>query len=203
MDVIAGQLPTPIRAGGQRKILLGAPRNVRDSLVWKFAWGSASVVSTVAVIATYMNLDKQQSRVFGVWTGFQFAWLALRSVFFHFAEGTDRVYHHPILIRKDWKTLSTELKIRVRRVICAISKYQMRVHPRGIYCYEEDLQSLEKVYDSRKEYPLTSEEICSSKVEITVTAIVGDTLLSSACWMFGSKLTGMDLYDSCVVIVKI
>ena len=203
MDIIAGQLPTPIKAGGHHKILLGAPQNVRHSLFWKFAWGLGSGVGTGTIIATYMVLSKQSSRVFAMWTGFQFAWLALRSVFYHFAEGTDRAFHHPILLRKNWKELSIELRSRVRNLVCALSKYQMHAHPRGLYCYDEDLQSLEKSYDMRTNFPLTADLVNSDKVDISIVEIIGDTMLSSACWMFGSKLTGMDLYDSCVLILDI
>lgn len=203
MDIIAGQLPTPIKAGGHHKILLGAPQNVRHSLFWKFAWGLGGGVCTGTIIATYMVLSRQSSRVFAIWTGFQFAWLALRSVFYHFAEGTDRVFHHPILLRKDWKVLSIELRSRVRNLVCALSKYQMHVHPRGLYCYEEDLQSMEKAYDLRTEYPLTAGLVSNEKIQINIAEIIGDTTLSSACWLFGSKLTGMELYDSCVLVLNV
>lgn len=203
MDIVAGELPTPIKAGGNHKILLGAPQNVRHSLFWKFAWGLGGGVCTGTIIATYMVLSKQSSRVFAIWTGFQFAWLTLRSVFYHFAEGTDRVFHHPILLKKNWKELSIELRSRVRNLVCALSKYQMHVHPRGLYCYEEDLQSIDEAYDTRAIYPLTTDQQSSEKAEIDVIAIIGDTALSSACWMFGSKLTGMELYDSCVLILKV
>lgn len=203
MDIVAGQLPTPIRAGGKRKVLLGAPQNVRHSILWKFSWGLGSIVSTAAVITTYMSLGKQDSKAFAIWTGYQFVFLALRSVFFHFGEGTDRVFHHPILIKRDWKGLSTEMRVRIRRVICALSQYQMHVHPRGIYCYEEDVKQLDTVYDTTNTYPLLLDEISSGKVEICVVAVVGDTLLSSACWMFGSKLSGMDLYDSCALTLNV
>ena len=203
MDIVAGQLPTPIRAGGQQKILLGAPQNVRHSLFWKFAWGIGSGVCTGTIIATYMVLSKQSSKVFAIWAGFQFAWLALRSVFYHFAEGTDRVSHHPILLRKNWKELSIELVSRIRNLVCALSKYQMHLHPRGLYCYEEDAQSLEKAYETRSKCPLPVESSNGDKIEINVEEIIGDTALSSACWMFGSKLTGMQLYDSCVLILRV
>ena len=203
MDIVAGQLPTPIKAGGHHKILLGAPQNVRHSLFWKVAWALGSGVCTGTIIATYMVLSHQSSRVFAIWTGFQFAWLALRSVFYHFAEGTDRVFHHPILLRKSWKDLSIELRSRVRNVVCALSKYQMHVHPRGVYCYEEDLQSIDKAYNMRDRYPLASDQAPNDKVEINIVAVIGDTTLSSACWMFGSKLTGMDLYDSCVLVLNV
>lgn len=203
MDIIAGHLPTPIKAGGHHKILLGAPQNVRHSLFWKFAWGLGGGVCTGTIIATYMVLSKQSSRVFAIWTGFQFAWLALRSVFYHFAEGTDRVFHHPILLRKNWKELSIELRSRVRNLVCALSKYQMHVHPRGLYCYEEDLQSMEKAYDMKSKYPLTANLLRTEKIQINVAEIIGDTTLSSACWILGSNLTGMDLYDSCILILNV
>ena len=203
MDIVAGQLPTPIKAGGHHKILLGAPQNVRHSLFWKFAWALGSGVCTGTIIATYMVLSHQSSRVFAIWTGFQFAWLALRSVFYHFTEGTDRVFHHPILLRKSWKELSIELKSRVRNVVCALSKYQMHIHPRGVYCYEEDLQSIDKAYNMRDRYPLAADQATDDKVEINIVAVIGDTTLSSACWVFGSKLTGMDLYDSCVLVLNV
>ena len=203
MDIVAGQLPTPIKAGGHHKILLGAPQNVRHSLFWKLAWGLGSGVCTGTIIATYMVLSKQSSRVFAIWTGCQFAWLALRSIYYHFAEETDRISHHPILLKKNWKDLSIELRSRVRNLVCALSKYQMHVHPRGRYCYEEDLQTIDKEYDIRANYPLTTDQQRSEKVEIDVVAIIGDTALSSACWIFGSKLTGIELYDSCVLILNV
>src|ERR1700737_2955681 len=40
-------------------------------------------------------------------------------------------------------------------------------------------------------------------VNLTFIGIVGNTVLTSAAWFKGSKLTGMDLYDCCMVIVKI
>ncbi len=203
IDLVAGMLPTPIKAGGSHKILLGAPQNVRHSVIWKITWGCGSIVSAAAVIATYAFLGKQELNVFAMWTGFQFAWLALRSVFFHFGEGTDRVLHHPILIKHEWRGLSMEFRTRIRRLIATLSKYQIHVHPRGIYCYDEDLQSLDTIYDMEAYYPLLSGDIDSGNCEIDVVAIIGDTLLSSACWMFGSKLSGLDLYDSCVLILHV
>ncbi|KAF7508293.1 hypothetical protein GJ744_009438 [Endocarpon pusillum] len=35
VDIIAGQLPSPLRVGGQRRLILGAPQEVRHSLYWK------------------------------------------------------------------------------------------------------------------------------------------------------------------------
>ena len=172
-------------------------------MFWKFAWGIGSGVSAGTIIATYMVLSKQTSSVFAIWVGFQFAWMALRSVFYHFAEGTDRVSHHPI--EEEWKELSVELISRIRNLVCALSKYQMHLHPRprGLYCYEEDAQSLEKAYETRLEYPLPTDSSNGDNIEINVEEIIGDTALSSACCIFGSKLTGMQLYDSCVLILRV
>ena len=107
------------------------------------------------------------------------------------------------MLRKYWKELSIELRSRVRNLVCALSKYQMHVHPRGLYCYEEDLQSIDKAYDTRTHYPITADQARSETLEIEVVEIIGDTALSSACWLFGSKLTGMELYDSCVLILSV
>lgn len=96
-----------------------------------------------------------------------------------------------------------ELRARIRQLITTLSKYQMHVHPRGIYCYEEDLQKLDTIYDMEAYYPLLSGDVDSGNCEIDVVGIIGDTLLSSACWMFGSKLWGLDLYDSCVLILNV
>lgn len=79
----------------------------------------------------------------------------------------------------------------------------MHVHPRGIYCYEEDLQKLDTVHETKASYPLLPSDVDSGSCEINVVAVIWDTLLSSACWVFGSKLSGLDLYDSCVLILHI
>jgi len=39
----------------------------------------------------------------------------------------------------------------------------------------------------------------SSSIEIEITAVIGDTVLSSAMWMGGSDVSPMDMYDSCLV----
>jgi hypothetical protein len=43
----------------------------------------------------------------------------------------------------------------------------------------------------------------SAVAELSFDAVVGDTLLASAVWVHGSELTGMDLYDSCIVTISI
>lgn len=203
VDIIAGQLPSPLRVGGQRRLILGAPQEVRHSLYWKVFWGIGSIVCTASVVVLYVNLGRQETTVFAIWTGFQFLWLALRSVFYHFGQATDRIFHHPMQLSKDWKMVPTHFKSRIRRLIFALSKYQMHVHPRGAYCYEEDVQSCDTSYNMQARFILTPEDLHRGEVTLSVVSIVGDTLLSSATWLFGSKLSGMDLYDSCIVVLEL
>lgn len=203
VDLVAGQLPTPMKIGGPRKILLSAPENVRNHVLWKASWAIGSLVSTAVVIATYITLSRQQARVFGMWTAFQFFWLAVRSVFYHFAEGTGVVIHYPLSLGQDWKAIEPSFKTRILRLALALSTYQIHLHPRGAYSYEEDAKPLHKLENLRTEFALTPEEIRQGKVELSVTAVIGDTVLSSACWILGSELTGLQLYDSCIIVLDI
>ena len=205
IDLMAGQLPTPVKAGGQRKILLGAPQNVRHSKLWQTAWALGSVVSTASVIGAYMTLGSQNLRVFVEWTGFQFLWLALRSVFYHFAEGTDQVFN-PIILKKGWKALNPYLRVRVRRLVHALSLYQMHMHPRRIYSYHEDERAIRGIYNTHLMFPLAIEQGkqgSSDSINVFISAVVGDTLLSSASFILGRKYEPLDLYDACVVIFKV
>ena len=139
VDLVAGQLPTPMKTGGPRKILLSAPENVRNSMLWKAFWAMGSLVSTAAVLATYISLSLQQARAFAIWTSFQFFWLAARSVFYHFAEGTSSGSHYPVSLGEDWKAIPHHFKTRIRRLTLALSIYQIHLHPRGLHSYEEDV----------------------------------------------------------------
>lgn len=205
IDLVTGQLPTPLKAGGQRKILLGAPQNVRNSRLWQMIWALGSVVSTASVIGAYMTLGSQEMFVFVEWTGFQFLWLALRSVFYHFAVGTDQVFN-PLMLRKDWKALNPYLRVRVRRLVHALSLYQMHMHPRRMYCYDEDERSIRDTYNTHVMFPLAmvqGQQGSTESISVFISAVVGDTLLSSASFIIGQKYDPLDLYDACVVILKV
>ena len=203
IDLLAGQLPTPMKIGGRHKILLGAPENVRHSVLWRISWAVGGVASIAAVITTYMTLGGQPSGVFAIWTGFQFFWLAMRSVFYHFAEGKESTFSYPVSLGKDWKVVPMHFKARIRRLVFALSEYQINLHPRGIYSYEEDMKSLDRIENMQTKFSLTSKEIERGKVDLSVVGIVGDTLLSSAAWIWGSKLTGLQLYDACIIILDV
>ena len=152
-----------------------------------------------------MTLGAQDLRVFVEWTGFQFLWLALRSVFYHFAEGTDQGFN-PIILKKDWKALNPYLRVRVRRLVHALSLYQMQMHPRRMYCYHEDERAIRDTYNTHAMFPLTTvqgRESSSDSINVFISAVVGDTLLSSASFIIGQKYEPLDLYDASVVILKV
>ena len=149
-----------------------------------------------------MTLGSLGPKVFAIWTSFQFLWLMLRSVFYHFAEGTESNFHHPILLGQSWADLPAHLKPRLRSLVLALSKYQMHIHPRRLYCYEEDRESLVPVGEICSSFHLTPQEVDRRSAEITIKSVIGDTLLSSAAWVFGLQMPAMDFYDTCVVIVE-
>ncbi|KAL8900096.1 MAG: hypothetical protein Q9207_005864 [Kuettlingeria erythrocarpa] len=203
LDILAGPLPTPVKAGGQFKILLGAPYNVRHSRLWRVAWILGSLVSIGSVVAAYMALSSQKPMIFAEWVGFQSLWLVLRSSFYHIAENADRVFQHPILLRKEWAGLSRPLKARVRGLVHALSLYQMHVHPRGFYCYGEDDRTIRDTYIPRLLFPLSAQHRADgTSTTIFISAVLGDTLLSSASFVKGRKFAPLDKYDTCVVIIR-
>lgn len=214
IDVIAGDIPTPLKAGGQEsKIVLGVPKSARLHVWWKLIWGVGGVVCALSVIATYLTLGGYRMQVVSTWIGFQIFWLVLRSMFFHFAEGADRVFHRPVVARKTWQQMSRNLRNRVRYLLFSLSNFQMHVHPRRLYCYKEDRRSIERIENIQPDFPLSA--IASAKdnvpsktdapetIDLAITAIIGDTMLSSAAWMQGSSLSGLNLYDSCLVELSV
>ena len=134
------------------------------------------------VTASYRTLSSLGPEVFSIWVGFQFLWVGLRPVFYHFAEGTESKFHPSILLGNSWASLPTQLKPRIRSLVLVLSKYQMHVHPMGLYCYEGDRESLGPIGELRSGFSLASSELASRCTEITVDPVIGDTLLSSTAW---------------------
>ena len=200
LDLLAGQIPTPVKAGGQCKILLGAPQNVRHSSLWRLAWAFGSLVLTASVVAAYLTLNSQNQRIFVEWTGFQILWLALRSAFYHFSEDTDSVLQNPILQKRAWNGLSRPLKARIRGLVQALSLYQMHVHPRGFYCYDEDERIIRETYNPKARFTLPARTGDGEPTSVYISAVLGDTMLSSSCFITGRKFAPFDQYDTCVVI---
>ncbi|KAH8906786.1 hypothetical protein BR93DRAFT_632607 [Coniochaeta sp. PMI_546] len=208
IDSLSGELPTAKIPGGSKKILLRMPENFRRSVLWKLTWGAGAVVCLTSLLATYVLLSREDANTFFAWLGFQLFWLAARLVFYHVVEGTDDV-RFPGLVGQEWDKLSSEHKPRALGLLWALAAYHTHMHPRGSYSYVEDMQSLDKV-DSllpslRGEYRTIVPALPSAHQLVTVVlhGVLGDTLLSSASWLTGSKLAGMDVYDSVVVVMEV
>lgn len=209
LDIVAGSLPTAQVVGGERRVLFDVPINPRKSALWQVCWAIGSVVCVCSLFGTYALLSKEPETCFRIWVFFQILWLALRSIFFHFAQPMDD-FKHVITTAVTEKRRPVEVSFRLLSLAAALSKYQVLNHPRGAHSYAEDAQDpviLKKYFDDAdfeisERLPLPQLPNPGSDVEITVAAVLGDTLLSSVAWLMGSTLTGMELYDSCILVIR-
>ena len=211
VDVLAGRLPTTTRPGGSRKLLLGTSEKGRLFLSWKIVWTLGALVCMVSVIATYILLGRSTDTTFYIWSAFQMAWLILSLMFYHFSDLTDPMACRQLLAQTPWKDLTMPMKARVLTLALALAKYQMHFHPRGIYCYDEDLLSARALcsylstvgHHLQVNYPLDLSAAFGDIIDISVHAVVGDPTLTSAVWMRGYSHTGMDLYDCCLLFLNV
>ena len=214
-DILAGDIPTVHGPGKELRIILGVPINVRRHLAWLFTWGIGSLICLSSTVATYMILGKQNPEHFYIWALFQGLWLIARSVFFHFAVITDGRPSHPVVEKK-----VTSERYRLLSMASGVSRHLAQVHPRTSESYLGDLQdpweiqsyirtircelNWQKFGDDR---PFDDTRLASSCIgdfiDIDVLAVIGDTMLSSFAWIYGSDMSGMDLYDACLIVLKI
>jgi hypothetical protein len=210
VDIIVGHLPSAKRAGGERKIILGAADNSRLSLLQRMVWAVGSVVCILWILATYFLLRQYDSKITFIWACFQLLWLLLRLLFHHFADVKYPISHRILPTPTAWANMDYSMKERAIDLTMGLAQYQTHIHPRGAYAYEEDLftTALLRSLFSQVQYCLHSEfalgqySITEATFDVTVIAVVGDHILTSAAWMHGSALSGMDLYDSCVVFLQ-
>lgn len=69
--------------------------------------------------------------------------------------------------------------------------------------YEEGLQVVKNIENLCTEYPLAQAELDRGTVDLQIRAVIGDTMLTRASWMFAQKLSSMDLYASCIAILAL
>lgn len=192
LGILAGQIPTAIKTGGTQRMLR---RHIAgESFGSWVSWFAPQQLSQHTLILG--NKEPASSLL-----GLDLFWLALRSAFYHFSEGIDSSFRHPSLLGGDYAALSVRLKERICNSAFALSKCQMHIHPRGLYSCEEDSQAVKSIENARAENPLARAELDRGTVALHIRAVIRDTMLTSASWMFGRKLSGMDLYDSCIVIL--
>ena len=224
IDIVSGELPTARRPGGSCRILLNAPANFRHHRLWRLIWFFGIGICVTSIISCYLFLPT--SPIYGVyaWGAFQFIWLLCRSVFFHLADGTDRTVY-PVFRGERWPNLSHDLKIRVQELLLALAQYETHVNPRGSPAYEGDVMDRRAIrrllsqHTFLDEYPLDLHLAYEAslllptatprqaeqhvRVGLTFFAIMGNTLLHSACWFHSSKYSAMDLYDCSIAFFEL
>ncbi|KAI1913664.1 hypothetical protein LOZ65_005793 [Ophidiomyces ophidiicola] len=183
-DILAGKLPTPLVVGEERKILFDVPLNARTSHLWQATWVGGAIICATSLIATYVLVAKEDSE-------------------------TDNT-NHVVTPSPTNDRRPIQLNFRLFALSVALSKYQVLDHPRGAYSYGEDVQDPAKIQDLLIQ---TDRRFCDvlkipepvaigNTVEVEITAVIGDTLLSSVSWIMGATMTGMDLYDSCILAIN-
>ncbi|KAJ7811688.1 hypothetical protein B0H14DRAFT_3754811 [Mycena olivaceomarginata] len=156
IDIVVGQLPIISRGGGGRKLVLGTADNPRTGLAWQLFCK--------------------------IWAGFQFLWLGVHILIYHVTDPMDPMALR-MLVARPWDNLLKELKKRVFELACGLAQFQTFVHPRSRRQYIEDTFSFRQLgiildgSDPARFYTLPFTP--PSSVTLQLTAVLGDTLLSS------------------------
>jgi hypothetical protein len=108
--------------------------------------------------------------------------------------------YHANLQGQPWSKLGLQEKARVRGLIFALAKYQRHIHLRQYRSYSEDLELITKVENAQKEFLLGIAHIAT--IAIIVNGVVGDSIISNASWIAGTKKAGFDFHDTCIVILR-
>jgi len=203
IDIVAGTLPEVKQAGGSRKIIIGAATNPRHTLFWTIMWSLGAIVCVSSTVVTYLILGKQSREVVLLWIEFQALWMGVRLLVYHFIPPDDPLANRQ-LAEQSLPSLDLDMKMRVMRLTTSLSKYQIYTHPRGEYSYPHDCFEASEIpsFIARHAlaYPTDNLPENVSSIQMSIKAVIGDTTLSSASWIAGSKLTPIELYDSCVVV---
>ncbi|KAF8345103.1 hypothetical protein F5887DRAFT_917629 [Amanita rubescens] len=208
LDTVIGELPTWKKAGGEKKVVLGLPAEPRTSIWWRLMWSIGALLHIVSLALTYFILSKMTPAFTLMWAGFQVAWLACRILTYYFTESMPEPMADRMMVGRQWQDLDVLMRTRVLNLTLAVAQYQIHVHTRGIESYTDDsfstLHIMNLLSEPQKlqmscELPCHFDQSKSSSIEIEITAMIGDTVLSSAMWMIGSDVSPMDTYDSCLV----
>lgn len=208
VDIVVGELPTPLLPGGPRKIVLGLPCNIRRHYVWKIVWGAGALVNCLAVLCTFLFLGSQTIEVVYIWVGFQIFWLVIRTLVYNFlAVGHVR---RNIMVSQPWEMATISARRRLVGLVMGLAKQQITVHPRGAFSYQEDLinaTEIMRLYGTAGNRLFNVFPIAkiphNQNTNIKIIGIVGDTVLRSSAWFQGVSVLSPDLYDCALVFIDI
>ena len=207
VDVLEGDLPAIPEPGARMKIILGAPANTRTHVLWTVCWAIGSILCCVSLIGAYVVIPSCGANHLYLWAGFQVAWLVLRSAFFHLMPDVDD-FRIPVL-----PAHPPYPKERLLRLAAAVSVYQAMRHPRRASSYELDTQDANTIMALIRNSIWATDWLTrsfgqlpasiSKSGTLEIVAVIGDTMLSSLAWIYDLPYSGMDLYDSSLVILKV
>ena len=206
LDILFGTLPSVKQSGGARTVFLGANKNPRTSLWWRLVWTTGAILYSVSLLITYVLLGQQSTGTVITWGIFQVLWLVLR-ILVSLLNGTDQVRINRRVVARTINALPQTKKLRVANLVFAVGKCLVNLHPRGKGGYAEDSFSTSQIA-----MMLAKPNVCdtyklqdtgASEIQLDVVAVIGDVTLTSAAWILGSSLSIMDLYDSCVIVLRL
>ena len=206
-DVVAGTLPNAIHFGGNGKVLLGLPVNVKRDRIWKGIWAIIGLTNLVSIVGSFLALSSSTSTASYVWLGFQAFWLVVRSGIYSYADsakGSDQA----IMTKLEWGEASVEEKRRVFKLVSALSELQIAAHPRGLQAYVRDVTSPSGITRllSYSNYYLAPHFTHSGprNFQLNILSVIGDATLRGIAWMRGTvpATANLQLYDSCLIVLK-
>ncbi|KAF8465006.1 hypothetical protein BDZ91DRAFT_795137 [Kalaharituber pfeilii] len=215
IDMIAGDLPSALHPGGQGKILLGMPGNICHTLIWKAHWGIQTASCLACVIAVFSNLASQPTQIVYIWALFQSIWLIMRVLICNSGWLASSGPEHAMAIGRPWSGSSMGSRRRTLELVFTLAQYQVTIHPRGHFVYQEDILSVAEVvriwtgidwaiseflplnsYAAASYSPIDQHHISGQQpkgIEIEIVGVVGDIVLRSASWMKGLNLSNVEM----------
>ncbi|KAF8533515.1 hypothetical protein BDD12DRAFT_864797 [Trichophaea hybrida] len=207
-DVLTGELPSHLHAGGVGRLFIGLPGNVRRHYLWTIVWGTGAVISFVSLIATFLTLrsSRQPSEVIYIWVSFQLLWLLLRIVMYQIvlARGPQRL--GVISGVHLWSSALPQLRRQAIQMMFGLAHHIVTIHPRGHEAYLADtldaqkIQGLLKLSTYKEKLPHKLMPEMSNGLD--VVAVVGDVVYRGLGWIHG-KLDGDNLYDCVLTFLNI
>lgn len=217
-DLITGELPSAVSAGGSGHIILDLPRNFRRSGLWRSMLLFQSFACIGVLIAVFVLLGSQPKDAVYVWVGFQVLWLLCRIAFNQLFPIQPSAYAHEAAIAPErWELAEPDIQRRFFTTLCALSVHIANTHPRGYYSYRQDALELEDILhlyfaancQLTHELPISSGSDTSSlsssssmAPEMKVIGVIGDATFRATNWLHGI-LDTMEIYDATIVFIEL
>lgn len=167
------------------------------------------MVGCASLVAIFVDLGAQSSKIVYTWAEFQFFWLVLRIVI-HQAitqRGSRRL---GIATSYPWAVAPVQLRRRAIEMIMGLACYLITIHPRGTKAYQDDAVDARKVKELlclagdkfSEALPANLMKDMSPENGAQILGVVGDVVYRGLGWLQGT-LDSEDLYDCALVFLRI